>query len=209
MMLGLTLYQPWAWGVSRGLKDIENRPWAPSPSRCPPGTYIAIHAGMTYDQDGSFKMAAILERLGLPPIPASVAQGAVVGVARFDGVVRGAPPPEIAQPAWFFGPVGWVLRDAIAIEPVKCFGSRGLWPLSDVLEQDVRAAWAAALDRDFRVLLRTPAQVEAYRAQAQRSFAEAGIEAPERYTCDDCPEVPRCGAAFDSYNVSGDCLLEK
>jgi len=34
-------------------------------------------------------------------------------------------------------------------------------------------------------------------------------DAPDRYTCDDCPMARRCTLAFDVYNVNGDCLYEK
>lgn len=141
LRLALTLYQPWADLVVSGIKRIENRPWAPSPGRCSPGTWIAIHAGLHYDVEGEHRAAQILNNLGQPfrfrrPRPEANPDfmGAVVGVARFAGTVRRSEDP------WFFGPVGWVLDDVVAIDLVRCSGSRGLWVLPEPYQKDVLAA---------------------------------------------------------------------
>ena len=44
----LTLWQPWAWAIVEGHKDIENRPWAPG-AALRVGDPFLIHAGMKYD----------------------------------------------------------------------------------------------------------------------------------------------------------------
>lgn len=209
-MLAITLYQPWASYVADGTKPIENRPWAPRPQRCPPGTYIAVHAGLTWDAQGAEKLASILEMLGLSPLgPRSeYPQGAIVGVARFDGVVRAAPPSDIADPAWFFGPVGWLLRDACAIRPVPCAGSRGLWPIPQDVAARVKDEWREAMRRQFRVPLRSPEKLAAVRDQARETYPP-DVPVPDHYTCDHCPLAPGCRAVFHSYSVNGDCILEK
>lgn len=100
----------------------------------------------------------------LPPHPwlrLSRITSAVIAIATIDGVVestrapmQGLPPalrvrhwadrlspfPE-DQRRWFFGPIGYVLRDVrVLTSPVPCRGWQGFWTLSDDLERQVRAA---------------------------------------------------------------------
>jgi hypothetical protein len=39
---------------------------------------------------------------------------------------------------WWAGPVGWLLDDVVAIEPIACAGAQGLWDLELNLENEVR-----------------------------------------------------------------------
>lgn len=83
---------------------------------------------------------------------------AVIAVATLDKEFRGGWTPEaIAQHSdllsfstgeqlgdkqvrWFFGPVGYALRDIVSLaEPVPCKGKLGFWTLSDDVEAKVRA----------------------------------------------------------------------
>lgn len=136
--LALTLHQPWADLVVSGTKPIENRGWAPSPARCPPGTWIAIHAGLHYDVEGEHAAAGILSQQhykfrrpqrGTNPDY----MGAVVGLARFAGTTKSSTSP------WFFGPVGWLFDRAFPIQPIRCTGRQGLWNLPPHLQQDILA----------------------------------------------------------------------
>jgi hypothetical protein len=62
---------------------------------------------------------------------------AIVGVATYNGFVTES------DDSWFTGPIGWLLSDVIAIDPLPCRGARGLWDLND----DVAAQVLAALER--------------------------------------------------------------
>jgi len=44
----LTIREPWAWAITYGGKDVENRSW-PAPTWC---TRIAVHAGAGWDTGG-------------------------------------------------------------------------------------------------------------------------------------------------------------
>lgn len=134
-LLALTLHQPWASLIVRGFKPIENRGWAPN-GALRPGQWFAIHAGKTWDDE----CAAFARELGVPESFFNEAriESAIVGVARFDGVTTASADP------WFFGPVGWMLGGAVAIEPVPCRGWQKLWAVPMEIADQVRARFAAA-----------------------------------------------------------------
>lgn len=48
-LYALTLWRPWSTLIAKGVKKIENRPWAPLPTMLEPGEWFAIHAGKSYD----------------------------------------------------------------------------------------------------------------------------------------------------------------
>ncbi len=134
-LLGLSLYQPWAYAVTHLGKRIENRPWAPWARVI--GTTIALHA--TKARVDEHAAAAFIADLihTLPPLD-SLPRGAIVGTARVVGFVTRSDDP------WFFGPYGWQLADVVALpEPIACRGMQGLWPVPP----DVAARVLAAADR--------------------------------------------------------------
>ena len=116
---GLTLKQPWAWCVSAGHKTIENRPWKPWSTII--GHPIAIHAGMAVDRPA---LPFLDQAFSLRPSVDALVHGAIVAVATVEGYVTESPDP------WFTGPYGWILSGIIAIPPVPCRGSMGLWRLA-------------------------------------------------------------------------------
>ncbi len=60
-----------------------------------------------------------------PPLSISSPTG-IVGVVEF-GQSIGPRDPEAADP-WFVGPVGWHIRDVLALpSPIPCRGAQGLW----------------------------------------------------------------------------------
>jgi hypothetical protein len=171
-ILALTVHQPWAHLIAHGPKLVENRTWAPNPAELTPGDFLAIHAGKTParrirddawrgalahahargfledvpllaeldrlpDGDGRFRFAAKRRYLDT-----AVPYGAIVAVAQ---VVRFVELP-IQLPAdqhrWWTGPVGWLLRDVVPIEPVDCSGKEGLWRLGPELLELVRESYA-------------------------------------------------------------------
>lgn len=127
-MLALTLYQPWAFIVVHGGKDIENRPWAPPLSWMKNKPYFAIHAGLHYDKEG----AEWLRARGSSWQPEDIIHGAILGTARIGGVVKQS------DSRWFIGPFGWLLEDIRPIKPLSCRGMQGLWPMPAELEKAVR-----------------------------------------------------------------------
>ena len=131
-MLALTLWRPWPTLIGRGIKKIENRPWAPG-ARLWEGARFAIHAGKGWDE----RCQPMAERLG---VPASVFDGseklqcAVVAVVTFAGLMTSSNDP------WFFGPFGWILEEPFVLpRPVACPGMQKLWQLPPTVEAEVLA----------------------------------------------------------------------
>lgn len=128
-MRTLSIRQPWAWLILNAGKDVENRDW-PTKYR----GLVLIHAGkgMTRDEyenaDDCAAMCAPL--IDMPPFEA-LERGGVVGIAEIVDCVT-----ESASP-WFFGPYGFVLRNA---RPLPFMPWRGQLGFFDVPQP-------AALDR--------------------------------------------------------------
>ena len=166
-IVGLTILQPWASLIVAGPKRVENRTWAPSESQLRPGDYIAIHAGKKVDlaqwfgawgvqREGRLEgKLPLLDALDVLPrladkraqkaselayLESACPYGAIVGVARFDGIDRAL---RAETWPWYVGPCGWRLTNVVAIEPVPCRGAQGLWTLPGDVLVAVRALYLA------------------------------------------------------------------
>lgn len=142
----LTVHQPWAELIARGVKAVENRTWA-THHRGP----LLVHAGLSRSTHAELAddPRAFEREYGVPLPPASaLAFGALVGVAE---LVACVPPdqrtadPLIARALltpFAGGPVCWVLADARAFAPpVPCKGGQGLWtPDAETLKRVGRVA---------------------------------------------------------------------
>lgn len=146
-MRAITVKQPWAWAITYGGKNIENRPWGIH-ARGP----IAIHAGKEWDRDGAtdltLRMAweAWSKRLPLDPHSPEAVQlgysgaagelrkgtlwldeGAVVAVADLVGSHRDS---GCCRPWGQPGKIHLVLANVRRLpEPVPCRGALGPWRL--------------------------------------------------------------------------------
>lgn len=124
----LTVWQPWAWLIVAGHKDVENRCW-PTKHRGP----LLIHAGKTYDGDPREDD----EENGIA-IPKGLPRGAIVGAVNMVSCL----PYERASSIWHqHGQYGFYVADAVQLAtPVPWRGSQGLFdvPVSAVPEL---AAW--------------------------------------------------------------------
>jgi hypothetical protein len=149
-MRALTLTQPWAGLVAAGIKLVENRP-RHMIKRDDVGARFAIHASREV-VDGVYErireLAPELYRgvklnLEMPWWRLSRITSAVIAVATLDSILdplacgidpdsdeaRAALPTD--QRRWFFGPIGYVLRDVRALAtPVPCRGYQAFWTLS-------------------------------------------------------------------------------
>lgn len=163
-MRALTLTQPWAGLVASGIKLIENRPRSII-KRERFGEQFAIHASREIDESVYDRIEEIAPELRLLPsfmVSTSLASrpapewyrlsritSAVIAVAT---VVRSVTQGEVEtgaiaddQRRWFFGPVGYVLRDVLALAtPVPCRGALGFWTLPADIESAVTAQIASA-----------------------------------------------------------------
>lgn len=152
-MRALTLTQPWAGLVASGIKRVENRPRAIIKS-ADFGKPFAIHASREIDERVYQRIFEIAPEL----LPADEIQAwqelsritsAVIAVATIDSMLRGdglafatlAPSAQLPddQRRWFFGPIGYVLRDNVRAltTAVPCRGWQGFWTLTHELERAV------------------------------------------------------------------------
>lgn len=154
-MRALTLTQPWAGLVASSVKLVENRPRRLI-KREDFGTPFAIHASREIDESVYGRIAEIAPELkaDLSDIaeslwyPLTRITSAVIGIATIDRVVDDydtLDPILGAQRRWYFGPIGYVLRDVRALAtPVPCRGWQGFWTLTPDVERAVAAQIAKA-----------------------------------------------------------------
>ena len=127
----LSVRQPWAWAIVRGLKDIENRGWCNhfrgpllihAAKKRPPERELRQMWGICSNMVGAEKLAALQAEY-----EAAVVYGALVGRVEMTDCV------ESHESPWFFGDFGFVLEGAEAFDlPVPMRGYLGIfrvdWP---------------------------------------------------------------------------------
>ncbi len=109
----LTVHQPFADLIARGLKDVENRSWAVT-YRGP----LYIHASLKPDRDAYDKHAPEIQ---LPEFHA-MKRGGIVGVATLVDIVRDSTSPW-AIPGCYH----WVLEKAEPLDFEPMSGAQGIW----------------------------------------------------------------------------------
>lgn len=133
----LTLHRPWSYAIAYLGKDSENRSW-----KCPlpRDSYVAIHNGKVWNEDAAAFIRKILPKAYLPK-EENDPKGAIIAVARYVGHFD----PSESQSPWYMGGYGWKLQEVVAIAPVACGGSQGLWyPPPEVIDR-VRSNYSEAL----------------------------------------------------------------
>lgn len=143
MLRGLTLHRPWSSLIALGIKKVENRTWPPPQSLV--GQWVAIHSGLTYDDEGerwARQQLNDLERedfLLTPERPQHI-----VALALLEQVVDIERPATLArlspdQRRWKNGErFGWVFCQVLRLAaPVPCGGNRRLWQVPRHLEDQV------------------------------------------------------------------------
>lgn len=129
----LTVHQPYATSLVRGVKPIENRS---QPTRY--SGWLLIHAGVSTVPDDEARLVA---RLGGPPDPTAVPRGAFVGAITIADCHRAEDcrePVDVEAPGvlayghcspWAH-PSGWhwiVDRSIEFDDPLPARGKQGLW----------------------------------------------------------------------------------
>lgn len=153
MMRALTLTQPWAGLVASGIKLIENRPRKMIKAD-DFGAQFAIHASRELDESVFDRIEEIAPELfdqdgnyyASPWYRRTLHTSAVIAVATLERMVERVPiygadlaGLPTAQRRWFFGPIGYVLRDVVALStPVASRGWQGFWTLPRDVEAKVR-----------------------------------------------------------------------
>lgn len=168
-MRALTLTQPWAGLVASGIKLVENRPRSMIKFE-DFGEPFAIHASREIDERVYKRLNEIAPDLFEyeNDVDRHLAQvrwyqlsrvtSAIIGIATIDKVLSGGWDAETIyehrnalsfsngtllgpdQVRWFFGPIGYLLRDVRALRtPVPCRGAQGFWTLPVDREASVRS----------------------------------------------------------------------
>lgn len=127
----LSIQQPWPWLITRPdlqdtarseahklglIKDVENRTW---PTR--KKGEILIHAGKKFDTTGYFWVKDNFPQIQMPELQ-QFQRGGIVGKARIINCVD-----ELFENPWFFGPYGFMLRQAEAVPFMACRGQLGFF----------------------------------------------------------------------------------
>ena len=119
MNKALSIRQPWAWLIAKGIKDGENRTWKTNYRGL-----IYIHAGTKFDDEG-YEIACEILKTHHPniEIPAKneFYKGGIVGMADIIDCV------EYLNSPWFFGPHYFIFKNQNEIAPYKCKGRLGLF----------------------------------------------------------------------------------
>lgn len=135
-MKALTVTQPWATLVIRGVKRFETRSWAPPDAVI--GTRIAIHAAKGW-RAADREMADFWHNDGTLAEPrADLPLGMILGTIEIAGARRTFPlPDEITAREMMMGDYSrgrwaWILADPRPLaEPIPWRGALGLWTLPD------------------------------------------------------------------------------
>lgn len=102
-MKALSIRQPWIWAMFHLGKDVENRTWSTRIRG-----RVMLHASQKYDHDGA---KWIEENFGIvPPDQHSLPRGGFVGSVEIVDCV------EEMDSKWFFGEIGFVLKNPIEVE---------------------------------------------------------------------------------------------
>ena len=117
-MRTLTVRQPWAFLIIHGGKNVENRTWA--------ADYLGpllIHASKGMTRKEFDECCRFCESRGLAvPTRADLQFGGIVGKVEVVGYTM---KPDVSP--WFMGPIGWLVKNPVALPFVACNGRLGLW----------------------------------------------------------------------------------
>lgn len=155
-MKAISLNRPWPWAVCHAPapKRIENRSYRP---RSVLGDQVALHAGRRWDDVTAAAFAGAWPA-SFPQAPSDHPLG-IVGVARVVGWIdvpgnatEGEVSDDDLHSRWLNGPIGWVLRDVVALPtPVPTPGRLGLWSLPTDVAMQVREQIVCVQDADLGI----------------------------------------------------------
>lgn len=106
----LSVRQPWAHFIINGEKDVENRKWSTKLRG-----RVLIHASKQVDEE-------VMKRFN---IKEHLPTGCIVGHVEIVDCV------QEYNSAWFQGPFGFVLREAVKITPFKYKGQLGFFEVNE------------------------------------------------------------------------------
>lgn len=129
-MKTLSVRNPLAELIVRGIKPVENRDWRSVPKQ--PAQWLAIHASQKED----YGCKPILEEFEIE----EYTNGAIVGAAYWSASHNWKSLPKPMRSNEFTNPdslVYLLFTDAIKIEPYTCKGRLGFWPCPEEAERRI------------------------------------------------------------------------
>jgi hypothetical protein len=158
----LSIRQPWAWAVARGLKPIENRDWRqPNPALQFRGAFC-VHAATGMTREEYLAARDFMAARGVTvPLPAELRRGGIIGTARVETIIKAS------ENSWFTGRIGLVLAGAREVPFIPAAGELGFfeWRHADKSFVPEPAKWMRAFGQ--------PASASAASTQADL-FADEG-----------------------------------
>jgi hypothetical protein len=145
----LSILQPFADGIVRGWKPIENRS-KPFTFRTPFPQEIVVHAGLGYWDRAPLSVHQTCKALGLPVPPMDGPRGALLGVVEFTDAMLASDLPAELRP-WAFLSGHPLAEEGIAywsyiVKPIAVFAKPVPWKgqlgIFDVPDEIVIAALA-------------------------------------------------------------------
>lgn len=117
-MKALSIQQPWGWLIVNGYKDIENRKWETRFR----GEFL-VHVGKKFDHKGYHWLKANtgIKIPGIDEFP----MGGIIGSAELVDCVTSH------KSKWFFGPYGFVLKNARPLKFVRMNGRLGFFTVEE------------------------------------------------------------------------------
>ena len=169
LTFGLSLYPPMSDWLAEGIKDIENRPFAPPYDVI--GRYVVIHTTKNVpvaERIEGKKLKQVCAATGAKP-PKNTAPGCVIGVVRVDGYVlpslftsadesgRAHIPHPATRSPWASGPVCWQVSGARRLsKPIPLSGGRRVWRVPrEIIDQILQEMPDLAWSEDERVRWQT------------------------------------------------------
>lgn len=143
----ISIRQPWAWGIFRAGKDIENRSWATKVRG-----RVLVHASLrtptTLDREQILSIlmkhplrwtgTMLCDALDIGPESRETRWSALrmLPVGGIIGSVEIVDCVSHSTSPWFFGPFGFVLRDPRPLPFIRLKGRLGFWNATpDVMAQ--------------------------------------------------------------------------
>lgn len=125
MTLTLSVRQPWPWAMFYAGKNVENRDWSTKVRG-----RILLHASKAASDEDLLEVFESIARSGrheiaLPLAVADLPRGGIVGEAEIADCVTESDSP------WFFGPYGFVLRNAKPLPFRPCKGRLGFFEVDE------------------------------------------------------------------------------
>jgi hypothetical protein len=117
-MKALSIQQPWAWLIIKGIKDIENRSWVTRYR----GKFL-VHASLRFDLAG-YNSIKYHNNVNLPEIE-SFCKGGIIGEVEIVDCVSDS------LSKWFSGPYGFVLVNPKELPFSKTKGKLGFFEVTD------------------------------------------------------------------------------